>query len=215
MRIFGFNITRVSKDEEERKHLIVFKECVSALGEVTDNFLKLINDGKVILSPDSFETTCDWMETLFGLMELYINDPFAIPTSMFNMENEKDRLVVIRSQLASCVSQKVKWDEAYRAHLMQCEMNPDLRDDPIRKAHFDSTKEYVINQAASTIKLLNTTLTKISMIIRYDIIRVACDVDILEEYHKMKKMKIPRNSYTVRFKRLTAEEINKQKEKVE
>jgi hypothetical protein len=56
------------------------------------------------------------------------------------------------------------------------------------------------------------SLNAIRHVITYDITRIATDVDIIKQYHETKGYTIPQKGleYTVRFKKLSRDEINAQ-----
>lgn len=209
MDILGFSIMRKSKRVKEMQQLMTFKQSVYGINETADLFRNSLRSFN--FSCRTFAEYSMLQSTLESFIDVYLDSPFAMPSSAFKLEEVIPKCKATLYQLGLMVSKKEKWDESKEA-VSQAFNGDDFISRAIRNG-MKSSKQDMIKETSSLLRIYNELLGAIEFTIKYDVVRITCDVDILEQYHRNKKLKkVPEAEYIIHFKKLSKEEIDLQKE---
>lgn len=221
MNIFGFTITRTSKKKEEEKELEIFEMCVDAMD-------KVITRGKSILSRpptiDVVQNLAEIQEHLEGLIEIYNTNKYSRPADMFRITEiiHDMRQIYLNYAKSSQQLSMIMSDIERLKNVNDSEYN--LYGGLFKKQMETATnKTYksIVNNINTASKEYYISLQAIRFTITYDITRLGTGVDIIKQYHDTKGYTVPAKGveYTVRFKKLSRDEIldqvKKQKEEKE
>jgi hypothetical protein len=209
MDILGFSIMRKSKRIKEIQQLTTFRQSVYGINETVDLFRKALRSFN--FSFDTFAEYSMLQNTLESFINVYLDSPFATPSTAFKMDEVIPKCKSTLYQLGLIVTKKQKWDE-HKDVITEAFNGDDFVSKAIRDG-MKSSKQDMINNASSLLRTYNELLRAIEFTIKYDVVRVTCDADILEQYHRNKKLKkVPETEFIISFKRLSKEEIDLQKE---
>lgn len=212
MKIFGFTITRTSKKEQDEKELEVFEKCVNALDNVTRAAKRIIQHYPDIHSVQNIGEIQKNLETL---IDIYNRNKFSRPLNAFALTTLIQEMGEIYVKYTSAIADRTKlmmelsnlnniqgencdeYGESFNEHLLN------VTKETQRKMEINismAAKEYFVS------------LDSIRFTITYDITRIASGVDIIKQYYDTKKYTIPEKDvmYTLRFKKLSRDEINQQ-----
>jgi hypothetical protein len=209
MNILGFSITRKSKRVKELEQLSSFKHAVYGIHET----VKLFSDdlASFNFSFQSYEQYGLYQRALESFLDVYISSPFSMPSNAFKLTELVSKCHEALSGIAKTMEMKKNWDE-HKDVLSEAFKGNDFITQQI-KAGMKQSKQEIINACVSNLNAYTGLLTAIEFVIKYDLVRVTCEVDILEQYHTNKKLKkVPESEFVIHFKRLSKEEIDKQKE---
>lgn len=198
MRILGFNITRVSKEDEHDAE--VFKRVVTRLNDACDDLSKFLR------SPDGFNVdhsavdklihSCD---TIFSLGDIYAHNKFASPSIVFSIAETLDDL---RDNIAefSHVVMSINRFENIMENMSEGAMDESVSSEDFKR--FNELSNSMLNKTVTT---LVSELSCILHIISYDRERVLANVDIIRDYKRRNKEFRTGSSkcidYVVKFKR--------------
>ena len=212
MNIFGWTITRTSKKKEEERELEIFEKCVDTLDKVT-----VIGKKEIQSEPNihAVQSVAEVQEHLESLIEIYTNNKFSRPTNTFQLSSliqEMREIYVRYAQAASTRSMALSEfhkanDRHHEEYNVFGEAFNRAMSESARKMYHTSTENVRI-----AAKEYFISLNAIRHVITYDITRIATDVDIIKQYHETKGYTVPQKGleYTVRFKKLSRDEINAQ-----
>jgi hypothetical protein len=215
MNIFGWTITRTSKKKEEEKELEIFKKCVDTLDKLT-----VIGKREIQSEPNihSVQSVAELQEHLESLIEIYTNNKFSRPANTFQLSSliQEMREIYVRYAKATS-SRAMALNELHKAN--------DHLDGGFSEYNvFGEAFKHAMNQSARKVYDVSTENVKIAAkeyfislnairhVITYDITRIATNVDIIKQYHETEGYTVPQKGleYTVRFKKLSRDEINAQ-----
>ena len=208
MNIFGFSITRTSKKQREEKDLEVFERCVDGLDKATVLAKRIIQNEPSILTVQDLANV---QEDLESLIDIYNKNIFARPATMFNltkliedMRKSFSNYTQATSELERIKQLNKKCDDEY--NLFSEIFNSHL------KTSIEHAYEICMENLKTSAKEYFISLNAIRFVITYDIVRLATGVDIIKQYHETKRYTVPEKGleYTVRFKKLSRDEINEQ-----
>lgn len=198
LRILGFSITRISKEDEHDAE--VFKRVVTRLNDVCDDLLKFLRspDGFAIdhSTVDKFIHSCD---TIFSLGDIYSHNKFASPSVVFSVAETLDDL---RDNIAEFghVVMSINRFENIMENMSEDEINKSESSENIER--FNELSNLMLNK---TVTALVSELNCILHIISYDRERVLANVDIIRDYKRRNKEFRTGSSkcvnYVVKFKR--------------
>lgn len=205
MKIFGFTITRTSKKEQDEKELEVFEKCVNALDNVTRAAKRIIQH-----YPDihSVQNVGEVQKNLETLIDIYNKNKFSRPLNAFALTTLIQEMVEIYTKYTTAIADRTKlMVELSRLKDIQGENC----DEHLLNVAEERQREIEINISIAA-KEYFISLDSIRFTITYDITRIATGVDIIKQYHDTKKYTIPEKDvmYTLRFKKLSRDEINQQ-----
>ena len=198
MRILGFSITRVSKEDEHDAE--VFKRVVTRLHETCVDLLKFFTnqDGFNIdnVTLDKLIRTCD---TIFSLGDMYARNKFASPSVVFSIAETLDDVRDNISEFGH-VAMSVGRLENLMKNVPEEAIKESMSSDDIDR--FDKMTNSMLDRIVSS---LVADLNCIIHIISYDRERVLADVDIIRDYKRRNKEFRTGSSkgidYVVKFKR--------------
>lgn len=215
MNIFGWTITRTSKKKEEEQELEIFEKCVDTLDKLT-----VIGKKEIQSEPNihSVQSVAELQEHLESLIDIYTKNKFSRPTNTFGLSSliQEMREIYVRYAKATS-SRAMALNELHRAN--------DHLDGGFSEYNvFGEAFKHAMNQSARKVYDVSTENVKIAAkeyfislnairhVITYDITRIATGVDIIKQYHETKGYTVPQKGleYTVRFKKLSRDEINAQ-----
>lgn len=205
MKIFGFTITRTSKKEQDEKELEVFEKCVNALDNVTRAAKRIIQHYPDIHSVQNIGEVQKNLETL---IDIYNKNKFSRPLNAFALTTLIQEMVEIYTKYTTAIADRTKlMVELSRLKDIQGENC----DEHLLNVAEERQREIEINISIAA-KEYFISLDSIRFTITYDITRIATGVDIIKQYHDTKKYTIPEKDvmYTLRFKKLSRDEINQQ-----
>lgn len=205
MKIFGFTITRTSKKEQDEKELEVFEKCVNALDNVTRAAKRIIQH-----YPDihSVQNVGEVQKNLETLIDIYNKNKFSRPLNAFALTTLIQEMGEIYTKYTSAIADRTKlMVELSRLNGIQGENC----DEHLLNVAEERQREIEINISIAA-KEYFISLDSIRFTITYDITRIATGVDIIKQYYDTKKYTIPEKDvmYTLRFKKLSRDEINQQ-----
>lgn len=212
MDIFGLSITYTPKRKREELELEVFEKCVNGINETVNIAKQIISKEPDIRIIQKLSETQERLETL---IEIYLGNKFSRPTNAFNLTtiiNDMRRLYVKYTAMAAERSTIIN-------ELLNIpdEEDMDEEDEQVRvDRRFEKDAGQILHLIDMNIKLVAkeyfVSLNAIKFTITYDATRIALGTDIIKEYHKSKKYKIPKRGmeFVLRFKRLSKAEINAQ-----
>lgn len=215
MNIFGFSITRTSKKQREEKDLEVFERCVDGLDKATVLAKRIIQNEPSILTVQDLANV---QEDLESLIDIYNKNIFARPATMFNLTKLIEDMRKSFSNYTTAIS-KLSQATSELERIKQLNKN---RDDEYNlfseifnshlKTSIEHAYEICMENLKTSAKEYFISLNAIRFVITYDIVRLATGVDIIKQYHETKGYTIPEKGleYTVRFKKLSRDEINEQ-----
>lgn len=212
MNIFGFTISRRSKEEKEKRHLEVFHKCVIGINQHVNDFGEYLNH--MDFSMNSFQDIMSYQETLDSLLEIYSDNIFSTPSGALTIAQLNDMCRKCCHDIGQCFRNKEEWEiNLKKAKDIQDIMTYDEEDMiNIFGDGFTAIKKRITYDMEQSIRSYQLTLKSILFNIRYDLMRLMCNVDIIDEYHKMKKHKKCLNTeFTLKFKKLSKKEINMQR----
>ena len=198
MRILGFSITRVSKEDEHDAE--VFKRVVTRLNDACDDLLKFLK------SPDGFNVdhsavdklihSCD---TIFSLGDIYAHNKFASPSIVFSIAETLDDLRNTIAEFSHVVMSINRFE-----NIME-NMSEGAMDESVSSEDFERFNELSNSMLNKTVTTLVSELSCILHIISYDRERVLANVDIIRDYKRRNKEFRTGSSkcidYVVKFKR--------------
>lgn len=198
MRILGFNITRVSKEDEHDAE--VFKRVVTRLNDACDDLSKFLR------SPDGFNVdhsavdklihSCD---TIFSLGDIYAHNKFASPSVVFSLAETLDDLRDNIAEFSHVVMSINRFE-----NIME-NMSEGAMDESVSSEDFERFNELSNSMLNKTVVTLVSELNCILHIISYDRERVLANVDIIRDYKRRNKEFRTGSSkcidYVVKFKR--------------
>lgn len=198
MRILGFSITRVSKEDEHDAE--VFKRVVTRLNDVCDDLSKFLR------SPDGFNVdhsavdklihSCD---TIFSLGDIYAHNKFASPSIVFSIAETLDDLRDNIAEFSHVVMSINRFE-----NIME-NMSEGAMDESVSSEDFERFNELSNSMLNKTVTTLVSELSCILHIISYDRERVLANVDIIRDYKRRNKEFRTGSSkcidYVVKFKR--------------
>ena len=212
MNIFGWTITRTSKKKEEEHELEIFEKCVDTLDKIT-----VVGKKEIQSEPNihAVQSVAELQEHLESLIEIYTNNKFSRPTKTFQLSSliqEMRNIYVRYAQAAS--NRSMALSELHKANDRQHE-EYDVFGEAFNRAINQSARKMYETYTESVMiaaKEYFISLNAIRHVITYDITRIATDVDIIKQYHETKGYTVPQKGleYTVRFKKLSRDEINAQ-----
>lgn len=211
MNIFGFHIEKKSKYEKQQEDLRVFRNCVCMLEAHSRHFKDIKNH--VNISFETFQELTLYVETLGALIDIYNSSPFAMPSKVFNLVKMHDDCKLACSTIGDLVRSKELWHKQMNQYIQMSE-DVDSDNDMIYKMGEDLElqKKFIIHKMVEVMESLESFINIISFEIRYDLMRINCDADILAQYKYNKKLKkVPETEFAICFKKLSDHEINMQK----
>lgn len=205
MKFFGFTITRTSKKEQDEKELEVFEKCVNALDNVTRAAKRIVRHYPDIHSVQNMGEIQKNLETL---IDIYNKNKFSRPLNAFALTTLIQEMGEIYVKYTSAIADRTKlMMELSRLNNIQGENC----DEHLLNITEETQKKMEINISIAA-KEYFISLDSIRFTITYDITRIATGVDIIKQYYDTKKYTIPEKDvmYTLRFKKLSRDEINQQ-----
>lgn len=216
MNIFGFTITRTSKKEQEKKELEIFEKCVDTLDSVTNLAKRIVQTEPNIHTVQSLGESQEHLESL---IDIYLRNRFSRPASIFNLTTLIQDMRKIYSSYATSASQRAMLINEI-VKLKGCNDN-DYESElnvfgEVFNRHYKKSLEQRFRQIDQSVQLAAKeyfiSLNAIRNTITYDITRVVIGIDVAKQYKETKGYKIPQKGvdFTVRFKKLSRDEINEQ-----
>lgn len=211
MDIFGWTITRTSKKKEDAETLHNFEKCVDYMDRVTK-----IGKRVVRTKPDihTVQSLGECQEQLESLIEIYTQNKFSRPANTFSLSTliQDMRQLYVRYVRASAALASAA-DELNQ--LNSVDVGYDEYGAPFKEAMFKSANglyQSSTEEVYKTSKEYYISLDAIRHVISYDIMRIVTGVDIVKQYYNTKGYTIPEKGveFTVRFKRLSRDELNAQ-----
>ena len=215
MNIFGFSITRISKKQREEKDLEIFERCVDGLDKATVLAKRIIQTEPSMLTVQDLANV---QEQLESLIDIYNKNIFARPATMFDLTKLiEDMRKTFSNYTRSAVQRSQAMSELERIK----NLNKNSDDEynlfgEIFNSHLKTATEHAYAACMTNLKTAAKeyfmSLNAIRFTITYDITRLATGVDIIKQYHETKGYTVPEKGleYTVRFKKLSRDEINEQ-----
>lgn len=198
LRILGFSITRVSKEDEHDAE--VFKRVVTRLNDVCNDLSKFLS------SPNGFDidhSTVDKLihscDTIFSLGDIYSHNKFASPSVVFSVAETLDDLRDNIAKFGHVVMSINRFE-----NIME-NMSEGAMDESVSSEDFERFNELSNSMLNKTVAALVSELNCILHIISYDRERVLANVDIIRDYKRRNKEFRTGSSkcvdYVVKFKR--------------
>lgn len=215
MNIFGFTITRTSKKEQEEKEVEIFEKCVDTLDAVTNVAKHIVQTEPNI---HTVQSLAESQEHLESLIDIYLRNKFSRPASIFNLTSLIQDMRKIYSGYATAASQRAMIIQ----ELVKLKKNDDNDESELNvfgevfNKHYKKSLEERYRQIDQSVQVAAKeyfiSLNAIRHTITYDITRVAIGIDVAKQYKETKGYTIPQKGvdFTVRFKKLSRDEINEQ-----
>lgn len=206
MEIFGFTITRTSKKKREKQELDIFEQCVDTMDKLTNLGKKIIQ-----LPPDAttIQDISELHEHLESLIDIYTRSKFSRPVNSFSLSSLIESM---RKHLVEYTKATSNISIAKSNLNMLKELNVNSDDNDSMTFIHRSVYDASMNAARIAAREYFMSLNAIRHVISYDITRIGVGVDIIKQYHDTKGYTIPTKGveYTVRFKKLSRDEIREQ-----
>ena len=213
MNIFGFTITRTSKKKKDEEDLEIFERCVDALDKAT------IVAKQIVQSKPSINTVQDLaniQEHIESLIEIYNKNKYSRPATMFNLSQLIQDMRAIYVNYTTATYQRTRaLNEMERLKNLQSDDEYNVFGE-VFNTHLKTATEHAYAACMTNLKTAAKeyfiSLNAIRFTITYDITRLAVGVDIIKQYYETKGYTVPEKGleYTVRFKKLSRDEINEQ-----
>ena len=213
MNIFGFTITRTSKREEEKREVEIFEKCVDTLDAVTNVAKNIVQSEPNI---HTVQSLAESQEHLESLIDIYLRNKYSRPANIFNLTSLIQDMRKIYSGYATAASQRAMIIQEFgklKEHDNESELN--VFGEVFNK-HYKKSLEQRFHQINQTVQIAAKeyfiSLNAIRHTITYDITRIAIGIDVAKQYKETKGYTIPQKGvdFTVRFKKLSRDEINEQ-----
>ena len=203
MNIFGFTITRTSKREEEKKEVEIFEKCVDTLDAVTNVAKNIVQSEPNI---HTVQSLAESQEHLESLIDIYLRNKYSRPANIFNLTSLIQDMRKIYSGYATAASQRAMIIQEFgklKEHDNESELN--VFGEVFNKHYKKSLEQRFHQEYFISLNAIRHTIT-------YDITRVAIGIDVAKQYKETKGYTIPQKGvdFTVRFKKLSRDEINEQ-----
>ena len=212
MRIFGFTITRTSKKKQDERELEIFEKCVDAMDKVTSAAKRIV---KATPNIHTVQNLGEAQEHLESLIDIYNRNKFSRPSNNFTLVSLIQEMRDIYVNYSTSVVQRSRiLSELKRVNNLS-DNEYDIYGETFNN-HLKITSERALKTIESNISISAKeyfiSLDSIRFTITYDITRIATGVDIVKQYYDTKKYTIPEKGilYTLRFKKLSRDEINEQ-----
>ena len=210
MRLFGFDITRVSKlDKTEER---VFKTVVVELSNAMldyDTFLEHLDLDH--FGTEESSALFDIMQTIQSLFNIYENNKFSYPSSCFpyayHMCEMQKQSAALQKQMSFL--HKIQAALATKNAFIAAKYGDD--EDFEQLEHDDERildmEEQVMDRTRYMVHKIQTHLDVMQMIIKSDLMKVIMGVDVIRDYrdrqHRMKHANgYDANAYTISFTRI-------------
>lgn len=204
MKLFGFDIRRQSSID--KNELISFTKSLLMLNEecnkVLDVLTKTDANGNHLINGN---TSCDLVfrgMTIKSCVDVYQNNKFSSPSDIFNLNDEVSKL---RRNLC-ILSESIIMLEDIQHKLDEQEQGDDSDDD--LPDDVESLTKCCITEMSYRLASSIMAARSILLITKYDIVRLAAGVDIIDEYYKRQKHKCHKSEFVIHF----AKDGNKNKQ---
>lgn len=193
IRLFGFEISRISKLEREEEK--VFKQSTLALNEMLIDFLKYLGDiyDKHDDEPSIIQHMFEFIESITSALRIYSENKYASPLTTISMNQ---RIQIIRTH-GMRIQHMVSQHHNTRLHMenFQDMLEEEYEDDDEYsqiQLEMDHTESHYERTLRSMIRELFADVNATCAVLQYDVFRIIYGVDIVKSYKK--KTKLPKGT---------------------